>query len=242
MNRVSVTIVDFMAVLVPGIVTLFGLVLLPIPDSLLKPLNSSLLIRIPLLDNPWAAGGSWLMSAYVLGFLLRLTSIDLMNLMTSYRWISRVQGHSEKLSGAIEEAIGDAKLAGALKAIAGTAADDRGVSKCAPYFQFAKRVLRTRPELWVEAERLEAEVRLAAGLFVPFFVLATVGAVRMVLRDFGAVILVIIGAIGATIVYRTFPERRSKEVLYVQLLALIALRQVAGQKTTMTAGTEAAVA
>jgi hypothetical protein len=224
MNRVSVTIVDFMAFLIPGVVFLFGLVLVPIPDDWISPLNVALSARVPLLSNPWVAGGCWILSAYLLGFLLRLTSIDLISLMTSHRWINRVQQHSQNLSAAIEEAICNQKLVEALKAIADMAAE-HGVSKCAPYFQFAKRVVRTRPELWVEAERLEAEIRLVAGLFVPFVVLAIAGGLRMLLDVRGALVLVAVGVIGAAIVYRRFPDRRIKEALYDQLLALIALRK-----------------
>lgn len=224
MNRVSVTIVDFLAFLVPGIVLLFGLALLPIPDAWMTPLSDTLSTRVPPVNNPWVGGGCWLLSAYLLGFLLRLTSIDLISLMTSRRWLNRVEQHSEKLSAAIEESIDNHKLVEALKSIADLAAE-HGVSKCAPYFQFAKRVVRTRPELWVEAERLEAEIRLMAGLLVPFVILAIAGVLRMLLDIRGALLLVAAGVIGAVTVYRTFPERRIKEALYDQLLALIALRK-----------------
>ena len=224
MNRVSITIVDFMAFLVPGVVFLFGLVLVPFPDDWIAPLSDALSARVPLLSNPWVAGGCWVLSAYLLGFLLRLTSIDLISFITSHRWISRVQHDSQKLSAVIEETINDQKLVEALQAIADVAAN-RGVSKWAPYFQFVKRVVRTRPELWVEVERLEAEIRLVAGLFIPFVVLMIVGGLRMLIHFRSALLLVAIGAIGAAIVYRRFPDRRIKEALYDQLLALIALRK-----------------
>jgi hypothetical protein len=235
MNRVSVTIVDFMAFLVPGVVLLFALVLIPLRDPWLAPLNESLLKRIPLLSNPWAAGGCWILSAYVLGFLLRLISIELMNLLTAHRWVDRVKGQSTHLSGAIEDAIDNQKLVAALKNIPGLG-DGRGVSKCAPYFHFAKRIIRTRPELWVEAERLEAEVRLAAGLFVPFLVLAVDGVLRIPNGVAAALVLLFTGVAGAAIVFFAFPDRRVKEVLYDQLLALIALRYFGEPKKTSNAG------
>jgi hypothetical protein len=222
MNRVAVTIVDFMAFLVPGVVFLFALVFVPIPDAWMTPLSDALSARVPPLGNPWVAGGCWLLSAYLLGFLLRLTSIDLISFMTSHRWVNRVQQHSQRLSFAMEEAINDQKIVEALKAVAELGAD-RGVSKWAPYFQFAKRLVRTRPELWVEAESLEAEIRLMAGLFVPFVVLAVAGGLRMLLHFRSALVLVAVGVLGAATVYRTFPERRIKEVLYDQLLAFIAI-------------------
>lgn len=230
MNRVSVTIVDFMAFLVPGVVLLFGLVLVPIPDAWIAPLNDSVLQRMPLLNNPWAAGGCWILSAYVLGFLLRLISIELMNLLTSHRWVSRVRSQASELSEALEAAIGDPKLTTAIKAVSGLG-DGRGVSSCAPYFHFVKRIIRTRPELWVEAERLEAEVRLVAGLFLPFVVIAVDGVLRIPQGIAPAAVLLITGGAGATVVFRTFPDRRVKEVLYDQLLALIALRWVVEVKT-----------
>jgi ABC-type multidrug transport system fused ATPase/permease subunit len=228
MNRVAVTIVDFMAFLVPGVVFLFALVLVPIPDAWTAPLSDALSARVPLLSNPGVAGGCWVLSAYLLGFLLRLTSIDLISHITSHRWVNRVQEHSQKLSSAMEEAIDNQKIVEALKAIADLAAD-RGVSKWAPYFQFAKRVVRTRPELWVEAERLEAEIRLMAGLFVPFVVLAIAGGLRLLLHFRSALVLVAVGVIGAATVYRTFPDRRIKEALYDQLLAFVALRKTTSE-------------
>ena len=172
-----------------------------------------------------------MLSAYVLGFLLRLISIELMNLLTSHRWVDRVRRQASELSGALEAAIGDDNLATAIKAVS-KLGDGRGVSACAPYFHFAKRIIRTRPELWVEAERLEAEVRLAAGLFVPFIVLALDGVIRMPRGIAPALVLLLVGSVGATIVVAMFPDRRIKEVLYDQLLALIALRQPVEPKTT----------
>jgi len=224
MNRVSVAIVDFMAFLVPGVVLLLGLAVLPIPDSWkVVPLGEALIRRIPLLSNQWVAGGCWVLSAYVVGFLLRLTSIELMNILTSHRWVNRVELHSQELARAMDAAIKDEMFVTALGAIA-KMANDRGVSRCATYFQFSKRFVRTRPELWIEAERLEAEVRLAAGLFVPFIVLAFAGAVRGIHDAPVALALTGFGLVGAVVVLRTFPDRRIKEVLYDQLLAIIALR------------------
>ncbi|MEO8382953.1 MAG: hypothetical protein ABI779_25070 [Acidobacteriota bacterium] len=224
------TIVDFMAFLVPGVVLLFGLTLAPVPDDWLAPLSQTFSARIPLLNNPWAAGGCWILSAYVLGFLLRLVSLELMNVLTSHKWVGRVSHQASELSKILELAINDEHLATALKAVS-KLSDGRGVSECAPYFHFAKRVIRTRPELWVEAERLEAEVRLAAGLFIPFIVLVIDGVVRISHGVASALVLLLVGLAGATIVFHTFPERRIKEVLYDQLLAIIALRQsVAGKQ------------
>ncbi len=221
MNRVAVTIVDFMAFLVPGVVLLFALVLFPWPVGWLNPLNDRLLL-IPLLNNDWAAGTCWILAAYILGFMLRLTSIELMNILTAHRWVARVRKESELLAPALESAINDDEVVSALKELA-RLGSPRGVGSCSPYFHFAKRVIRTRPELWVEAERLEAEIRLGAGLFVPFLLLAFGGLLR-ICEGFPSFVLIGIGTCGATIIIRTFPTRRVKEVLHDHFLALIALR------------------
>lgn len=231
MNRVSVTIVDVMAFLVPGVVLLFGLLLMPVPEAWLTPLNDSLLARIPLLRTPWAAGACWVLAAYVLGFLLRLVSIQCMNLLTSRRWVARVELQATQLAETLRALINDPPFMAALDTIA-RSGDKRGVSACAPYFSYAKRVIRTRPELFVEAERLEAEVRFAAGLFIPFVVLAIDGGMRIPQHLAAALVLLTIGVAGALTVFRTFPERRVKEVFYDQLLAVIALRQPAEGKPT----------
>lgn len=223
MNRVTVTIVDFMAFLVPGAVLLVGLVLAPLPDRWLLPLSSDLMRRVPLLDNPWAAGGCWIVVAYLLGFLLRLVSIDLINMLTWRWWGERLKREVARFAEPFRTALGDDVLAAALTK-AESDSHKLGVTTCAPYFHFAKRIVRTRPELWVEAERLEAEVRLAAGLLIPFVVLAVDGVFRLC-HPAAGIILLIVGVSGATIVLTTFPERRVKEVVYDHLLALVALRQ-----------------
>ena len=224
MQRVSVTIVDFMAVLVPGVMFLFAILLAPWPDVWLTPLNESLR-RIPLLNNDWAAAVCWAIAAYVLGFLLRLTSIEIMNRLTARRWVSRVSSQIRQLEPSMKAAINDDTLVAALQEIS-AGRDRHGVGSCAPYFHYAKRIIRTEPELWVEAERLEAEVRLAAGLFVPFCALGIDGFARYLMSGgVSPLLLIALGSVGAVTIYMSFPERRIKEVLYDHLLALIALRQ-----------------
>lgn len=224
MNRVAITIVDVMAFLIPGVVLLFGFVLVPFPDDWLAPLRDVICARVPLLTNSWVAGGCWVVAAYLLGFLLRLVSMDLLSSITWRRWSNRVHQRSNTLSAALEEAIGNPVVVDALRSIADASAD-HAVGKWAPYFQFAKRSLRLRHELWVEAERLEAEIRLMAGLFIPCVILAIAGGLRMPLHFRSATLLIAAGALGALTVYLRFPERRVKETVYVQLLALVALRR-----------------
>jgi hypothetical protein len=223
MQRLSVTIVDFMAVLIPGVAFLFGVVIAPWQPAWVSSMAS--LARIPLLNNDWAAAACWAMTAYILGFMLRLISIELMNRLTARRWTSRLRAQIGELEPSLARAINDEMLVKALQKIS-SERDRRGVGACAPYFHFAKRIVRTEPELWVEAERLEAEVRLAAGLFVPFSLFAFDGGLRYIMgSDPTDLSLVALGLTGAATIYFAFPERRVKEVLYDYLLALVALRR-----------------
>jgi hypothetical protein len=222
MQRMSVTIVDFMAVLVPGVTLLFAVLLAPWPDAWLMPLNESLR-RVPLLSNEWAAAACWALAAYVLGFLLRLISIELMNRLTARRWVGSVKLQMTELGPSMVAAINDDTLVVALQKIA-AARDRHGVGSCAPYFHYAKRIIRTQPELWVEAERLEAEVRLAAGLFVPFCAFIADGVARYLVLGVSPLLLIALGTIGAATIFVSFPERRIKEVFYDYLLALVVLR------------------
>jgi hypothetical protein len=154
MQRVSVTIIDFMAVLVPGVTLLFGIVLAPWPQMWISSLSKSIM-QIPLLTNDWAAAACWALAAYILGFVLRLISIELMNRLTAKLWVNRVKTQVGALEQSLATAINDDERVAALQKIS-SSRDRHGVGSCAPYFHFAKRIIRTEPELWVEAERLEA--------------------------------------------------------------------------------------
>lgn len=222
MNRLSVTIVDLLGMLVPGAVMLCGLFFLPpfwISLSTVRPPGSGTLGP---LSEPWIAGGIWLAVAYVIGFLLRQISIPLMQHLTRGRWVPQLVKEAAVLDPIFETALGDASLTTSLKDLAQLRKDgDPG--HLAKYFHFAKRIVRNRPELWVEAERLEAEMRFLAGLFVPFVLLFLDGAILLILSQ-NAWALTAIGAGGAAVILYAFPSRRVKEVRYDYFLALVALK------------------
>lgn len=221
MNRLSVTIVDILGVLVPGAVLLFGcLLVIPAP----APNHTStgtFAESIQLLSNPWVAGGVWLVAAYVLGFLLRLISIPLMNILTKHRWAPKLKKEADTLDEVFEEAVANQKLSKSLKELS-KLYGVRDPGHYAPYFHFAKRLVRKNPDMWTEAERLEAEIRFAAGLFLPFLLLLIDG-ISLGTAHLGAWVLMVIGTLGAGIVAFAFPSRRVKEVLYNHFLALAIL-------------------
>jgi len=221
MNRLALTVVDVLGLLIPGIVLLFGFCLAPVPLEWLQPLNAALLERLPILSNEWVAGGCFLGSAYTLGFLLRVTSLGALNHLTWRRWSVVFVHQTKAFNGVFEVALANAQLTQALNEFS-SHYEKHHPGKYAPYFPLAKRLIRRNSELWAEAERLEAEVRFTAGLFFPFIVLSLDGIARG-LSTPGAWVLLALGASGAVIVLRTFPPRRSSEVLYVQLLALTLL-------------------
>jgi len=222
MNRLTVTIVDVLGFLVPGLALLFGFVLVPVPPEWLRPVNETLLQRMPLLGNPWVAGGCWLAIAYVLGFLIRLTSISALNLLTWRRSSARLERDAAALDGPLTSALNDAALSEGLKTLA-NACNERDPGRRAPYFHFAKRLVRTSARLWTEAERLEAEMRFAAGLFLPLLVLSVDGVLIGFSTPAGWLISIICGT-GAALILVAFPSRHAKEILYDQFLALVVLK------------------
>jgi hypothetical protein len=226
MNRLSVTVIDVLGLLVPGFVFVIGIALTPIPSAWLEPLSKALHDRLPLLTNPWVAGGSWLAIAYVLGFLMRLTSITIMNRLTVHRWKPRLEREAAAVDELFAELIANSRLTESLKRLA-SLCSERDPARYAPYFHFAKRLIRTNNDLWAEAERLEAEVRFSAGLFFPFVVLALDGVLGFFLGFSrpAASILILVGVAGVVIIIQSFPSRRAKEFLYDQFLALVMLRQ-----------------
>ena len=125
------------------------------------------------------------------------------------------------LEASFDEALHNPTLAAGLRKLA-KRCGKRDPGQYAPFFHFAKRIVRGSPDYWNEAERLEAEVRFAAGLFIPFVVFAADGVARKLATP-AAWLLLIAGVTGASTILLTFPSRRTKEVLYNQLLALAVL-------------------
>jgi hypothetical protein len=168
-KNIFVTIVDILGVFVPGLLLLMGLILLPwiFADLQTHGLTWSSLSEF-LHANGIAFAAAVVIVAYVLGFLLRLCSVRLLEILTWFRWQPKLKARASIFNAAMERAIDDATLCKALNDMA----DSQGMGELsthAPYFHFAKRVVRSsNPASWAEAERMEAEIRFAAGLFVPF--------------------------------------------------------------------------
>jgi hypothetical protein len=220
MNRLAVTIVDILGVLVPGAVFLGGCLLIPAPVAPIAALTT-LVPPIQLLSNPWVMGGIWLATAYVLGLLIRLVSIRLMSIITLRVWSGRLAREAKALESILDTAVANPLLSDSLKELA------RGYEKSnpchyAPYFHFAKRLIRQYPDMWAEAERSEAEIRFVAGLFLPLLLILLDGVLLCFYQP-KAWVLIAVGALGAGVVVYSFPLRRTREVLYDQLLALIIL-------------------
>jgi hypothetical protein len=221
MHRLSVNIIDILGVLVPGSLLLAGVLLIPIPRATSIPPTDTLGEWMPVVSTPWAAVGTWLIVAYLFGFLLRLFSVNLMQRLTWRRWVPRVHRDAEALSEVLTSAIANASLTRSLIAVAVTRGP-RDPGRHAPYYHFLKRLVRTRQELWTEAERLEAEARFAAGLFLPSLVYVVDG---ILWRQVSAAswVFILAGSLTAMLVLLTFPSRRAKEMLYVQYLGLAIL-------------------
>jgi hypothetical protein len=222
MNRLSVTVVDVLGLLIPGAILLLAIFLMPIPAEWALPLKDLLRSRTTLFSNQWVAGGLCLAVAYLFGFLIRLTSIPVMNRLTWQRWAPRLRREAEALERPLKSAIANDELFSALRDMAPS--DEIDPRHYAPYFPFAKRVIRTKPELWAEAERLEAEARFTAGLLLPFAALALDGIAHGILRHWhSGILLFVAGVAGGGVSFWTFPSRRINEITYGHLLALTAL-------------------
>ena len=221
MNRLTVTVIDILGILVPGAALLLGLLLLPIPGLEQAAVNTALVHRLPLFSNLWVAGACWLAVAYVLGFLVRLVSIRVMNVLTWRTWSSKLADESKALEPAFEHMISNPPVSLCLRNLADLCGR-RDPGRYAPFFHFSKRLIRGAPDYWSEAEHLEAEVRFASGMFIPFVVIFIDGMSRGLVTAVSW-LLTVCGGVAALLVVVTFPSRRVKECLYDQLLALALL-------------------
>jgi hypothetical protein len=145
-----------------------------------------------------------------------------MNRVTKSRWAPRLKAEADTLDEVFEEAIANPKLSMSLKELS-KLYGERDPGRYAPFFHFAKRLVRKHPDMWAEAERLEAEIRFAAGLFLPFLLLFIDGLLLGPTHKSSAWVLVVIGAFGASLMILAFPSKRVKEVLYNHFLALAIL-------------------
>jgi hypothetical protein len=216
-----VTVVDLLGVFVPGFVMLVAMLLVPSALGVHPRLVE--VLPDPVGSNVWILGGTYAIAAYILGFLVRLVSIRIMNVLTLGRWADQIKAEAEALEPALTAAFANKQLTESLKKLAEDL-NKYDPGRYAPYFHYAKRVVRREPAMWAEAERLEAEVRFAAGLFLPLVLLMLDGVLLSLWRQQTAGWWLFAAAgTGVVAVRWTFPSRRSREVLYDQFLALVVL-------------------
>jgi hypothetical protein len=145
-----------------------------------------------------------------------------MNLITLGLWAKTVEREAQVLGPILETALAQPELCDAMRALARDASKhDPG--RYAPLFHVSKMLLRDHPALWAEAQRLEAEVRFIAGLFVPFALLFLDG-LWLLLRQHDGVVITVVSCVAMATILPAYTYRRSREIYYNQLLAIVALR------------------
>jgi len=223
MTGLFITIVDVLGVFVPGVLLLAGVLLCP-PVGTTMPSLAKTLSFVPavLRSNVWVLGISAAIAAYVLGFLLRLGSMRFMQWVTGHWWKDRLKRQATCLGQTFETALNRPYLCNSLKILSEKLGSNEP-GTYAPYFHFAKRLVRGDVALYREVERLEAEIRFAAGLFLPFVLLFGDGIWMVVVHRNAGWTIAIISLAAATTVFATFPSRRIREVIYNHYLALVAL-------------------
>jgi hypothetical protein len=218
-----VSIVDVLGIFIPGFLLILGIILLPI--SLGHASSYKLAWQATpdaLRTNLVGIGVLVAILAYAFGFVLRLCAISILQFLTKRWWASRLTKKAEVLNPILEECVNNQKLCEGLKDIYGNTSMGH-VAGYAPYFNFAKRIIRNgNPQLWPDAERLEAELRFSAGLFIPFFVLMINGLFLIKHPPFGWILFVFATA-GCIVLLITFPRRRIREILHVYIMAIITL-------------------
>lgn len=224
MKSLFVSIIDVMGIFIPGFLLLLGILLFPVAighASSYKSLWDATpeAIRI----NTTGIGIIVVIISYATGFLIRLGAIGVLHRLTKRWWAEKLTKQSEVLGPILEECLTYPELCTALKEVYGTASTGH-VAGYSPYFNFAKRIVRNSSSpLWADAERLEAEIRFSAGLFVPMCVLAIDGALLIRSSPFGWM-LTLFSVLSCYVILYTFPLRRIREVLHVYTMAIITLR------------------
>jgi hypothetical protein len=217
-----INIIDVLGIFVPGFLLLIGILLFPpLANDLLKEWPTFTILLEAIRNNIWIVASLSVIASYVLGFLIRLCSIRILHTLTKRSWAEKLRLRTTVIEPTIKSALNDEELC---KAIEANAKAER-ISSLAPYFHFAKRIVRSGPPvLWAESERMEADIRFAAGIFVPLLVFIVDG---LWLWSLSGSVLAAISGVGAFVIIVTFPSRRIREVVYNYYLALIVLRYVA---------------
>jgi hypothetical protein len=225
MKGLIVSIVDVLGIFVPGFLLLIGILLFPsVARELSKEWPTSALLLAGVRDNFATLGILAAISSYVLGFIIRLSSISILQILTFPFWAEKLKKRVEKLEetlgAALKNDLGNDDVCKSLKAEACLRSRFE-VARNAPYFAFAKRLIQNgNPSLWTGTERIEAELRFMAGIFLPLILLFLDG-VRIASNSGYA--LATVSGVGVLIILLSFPTRRIREVVYNYHMALIVL-------------------
>lgn len=232
MKGIFVTIVDILGVFVPGFLLLIGILLFPplFLDSFIQININNTENKTTILCREFQNNTIIITSiiviifSYVLGFIIRLFSVRFMQFVTRFFWEDKLKERTEVMTKQVKKSLKNPQLCKTIEAEAKLHSNYE-LSEQAPYFHFAKRLIRSKnPNLWLEAERLEADVRFSAGIFIPLVLLIVDGVwFAIKYNNKAGVILTIFTFLIALIVLVTFPGRRIKEVVYGYYLALIVL-------------------
>ena len=227
MKGFFITIVDVLGILIPGLLLITGLCLIP-PVGNILPILKELLGQQTETISTLTAGSVVLVLSYIAGFMLRLSSVRLMQEITLRKclfiksWPALLEVRMRPLLTVMTDAIGDPQLCNALEEVSKTVGP-RDPAHYTPHVQYAKRIAKAHsPVLRTEVERIEAEMRFLCGLLVPLLLWAVVG--MAFIHGYLAVVVTAASLAGALLVSVAFPSRRVREVEYNYYLAIIALK------------------
>jgi hypothetical protein len=221
MKGLIVSIVDVLGIFVPGFLLLIGILFFPpVANDLVKQWPSWTLLLGGIRDNFATLGILVAISSYVLGFIIRLCSISILQIITFPFWAEKLKKRAKELEKALEVALKNDTVCQSLEAEARLRSKFE-VAHNAPYFAFAKRLIQNgNPSLWTGTERMEAELRFMAGIFIPLILLFFDG-IRI--ASSSGYVLAVVSGIGILIILQFFPTRRIREVIYNYQMALIVI-------------------
>jgi len=225
MKSLVVSIVDVFGIFIPGFLLLLGIILFPVAIGYGESYKNLFQATPEVIRaNTAGIGAVLVIISYATGFLVRLGSVGLLHLLTSKWWGAKLAKQGELLGPIFEECLNYPELCAALKEAYGSRSPGPHIHGYAPYFNFAKRIVRNgSTALWTDAERLEAELRFSTGLFVPLCVLAIDGLFFIRSAPFGPM-LTVFSLLGCFVILYTFPRRRIREVQHIYTTAIITLR------------------
>jgi hypothetical protein len=237
---IQVTILDILAVLLPGfawlilLTTTFRMFERGVTSETGSPLDAwRKLAEFTRGEDAWFASISLIIAALVIGYALKPLSMSLVQLITT--WLLMLQYRDMKFSdlrfpynGIYRRKQCYAEVQKLIKSWTSCTADQfHGTQP----FSATKRYLRlVAPALWEESERMEAEVRMIGAMFLTSVYSIALSAVsllqhREVTAGAGrtlAVIWLTLSLIGAAVLALSFNKSRVREVGFTYMNALIA--------------------